>query len=86
MISVMASRTAAVERPPRDEEVEWNETAGMAERQMRIGKSQSLMVVVDGHPIGRITRRDIEWCANHGNWLDAVTVFDLVHEPHDTCN
>jgi hypothetical protein len=86
MISVMASRATAAERPPRDDEVEWNETAGMAERHMRIGKRESLMVVADGRPIGRVTRRDIERCANHGNWLDAVMVLDLVNESHDTCN
>jgi hypothetical protein len=86
MLSAMASRTAVVERPPLDEEVEWNETAGMAERRMRISKRESLMVVADGRPIGRLTRRDIERCANHGNWLDAVMVRDLVNESHDTCN
>ncbi len=44
------------------------------------------MVGADGRPIGRVTRRDIERRANHGNWLDAVLVPDLVHESHDTCN
>jgi hypothetical protein len=86
MLSVTPSRRAAVERPPPDDEVEWNESAGMADRQMRIGKLESVKVVADGRPIGRITRRDIERCANHGNWLEAVSVFDLVHEPNDTCN
>jgi hypothetical protein len=86
MLNVMPNRRAEVEWPQLDDEVEWNESAGMADRQMRIGKLESLMVVADGRPIGRITRRDIERCANHGNWLEAVSVFDLVHEPNDTCN
>jgi hypothetical protein len=86
MISATAGRTAAAERPPPDEEVEWNETAGMAERRMRLGKRESLMVVADGRPIGLVTRRDIERCAHQGNWLVAVMVLDLVHESYDTCN
>ena len=86
MFSVMASRTPTAERPPRDDMVEWNETAGMAERHMRIGKLESLTVVADGHPIGHVTRRDIERCASNGNWLEAVMIFNLVHEPNDTCN
>jgi len=86
MMSAVPSRSATRERPSRDDTVQWNETAGMAERHMRIGKLESLMVVADGRPIGRITKRDIDRCANHGNWLEAVMVLDLVHEAHDTCN
>lgn len=85
-MSVMASRTPAAARPLRDDTVQWNETAGMAERHMRIGKLESLTVLADGRPIGRITRRDLERCEDQGNWLDAVMVRDLVHEPEDTCN
>jgi len=80
------SRSATNERFPREDTVQWNETAGMAQRHMRIGKLESLMVVADDRPIGRITRRDIDRCADHGNWLEAVMVLDLVHEAHDTCN
>jgi predicted transcriptional regulator len=66
--------------------VQWNETAGMAAHRMRVGGVDSLAVVADGRPIGRITRRDIERCENQGNWLEAVMVRDLVGEPRDTCN
>ena len=58
----------------------------MAERQMRVIGLESLTVVVDDRPIGRITRRDIERCNNYGNWLEAVMVLDLVQDSHDTCN
>ena len=66
--------------------VQWNETAGMAAHRMRVDGVDSLDVVADGRPIGRITRRDIERCENQGNWLEAVMVRDLVGEPRDTCN
>jgi len=79
-------RAATAEPKVRDDIVQWNETAGMAERQMRIGKLESLTVVADGRPIGRVTRRDLEWCENQGNWLEAVTVVDLVHGGQDACN
>jgi len=84
--SVRPRRAAAAEPKVRDDTVQWNETAGMAERQMWIGKLESLTVVADGRPIGHITRRDLERCEDHGNWLEAVMVRDLVHEDHDTCN
>ena len=66
--------------------VEWNQSAGLAARRMRIERLESLEVVADGKPIGRITRRDIERCEHHGNWLEAVMVADLIPEPTDTCN
>lgn len=67
-------------------DVQWDESAGMAAHRMRVGDVESLDVVADGRPIGRITRRDIERCENRGNWLEAVMVRDLVGEPRDTCN
>ena len=66
--------------------VQWHETAGLAAHRMRVDGVDSLDVVADGQPIGRITRRDIERCENQGNWLEAVMVRDLVGEPRDTCN
>lgn len=86
MDSVMQSRAATAEPRMRHDTVQWNETAGMAERHMRMGKLESVTVVADGHPIGHITRRDLERCEDHGNWLEAVMVLDLVHEAQDTCN
>jgi hypothetical protein len=66
--------------------VEWNQSAGLAARRMRLERLESLEVVADGRSIGRISRRDIERCEAHGNWLEAVMVADLIPEPTDTCN
>ncbi len=86
MASVLRRPAATREPQRRHDTVQWNETAGLAERQMRMAGLESLTVVADGRPIGRITRRDLERCENHGNWLEAVMVLDLVQEPQDTCN
>lgn len=73
-------------RSPGEPTVEWNECAGLAARRMASCKLESLRVVADGRPIGRISRRDIDRCRHHGNWLESVLVRDLIPEVTDTCN
>jgi hypothetical protein len=73
-------------RQPAAPTVEWNESAGLAARRMSLEKLESLEVMADGKPVGRVTRRDIDRCEKHGNWLEAVMVLDLISEPTDTCN
>ncbi len=72
--------------PPIRRTVEWHDTAGAVEHLMRVERLESVDVMADGERIGGVTRRDIARCANHGNWLEAVLIRDLVGGPIDTCN
>jgi hypothetical protein len=93
MIEPKATGSREATRPPpadataewADATAEWNESAALAARRMELGRLESLQVMADGKPIGRVSRRDIERCAHHGNWLEAVMVADLIPEPTDTC-
>lgn len=79
-------KAAASRRAAGDRTIEWNQTADMAAHRMRHSGIDSLVVVANDRPLGKVTLRDIERCQASGNWLDAVIVLDLVNEPRDTCN
>lgn len=86
MIATAAQAKGGEQWRPCRQSVQWNESVGAAQRMMRVAGLESVMVIGDNQPIGRITRRDIERCLNQGNWLEAVMVRDLVGDAHDTCN
>ena len=86
MIVTASQATGGEPWRSRCQSVEWNDAVGAARHSMQVAGLESVMVVADNQPIGRITRRDIERCLNQGNWLEAVMVRDLVGDAHDTCN
>lgn len=86
MMAAASIRSAAGPRTAPEETIEWNETAQMALHRMWVCDVDRLLVMAEGEPLGRITRRDLERCEACGNWLDAVMVVDLVRTARDTCN